>query len=157
MATERRTKPCPNCPFLRSAPLAYWHPDEYMMLSRMESVETRLGEASLFNCHKDQHLPQPSRQLCVGWMIDQKRKGIPSIALRIRLSRDDDTVDQLRAVSTEGELFNSVSDLVSANIARDMKIHPERYGRAPATTASQDVQLSMFDDESATDQERRKS
>lgn len=125
---EKRTAPCSSCPFLRSAPLAYWHPDEYTKLFRMEMLEKEPSSTAVFSCHKERSLPASTRRLCAGWMIDQKRKNIPSLALRLLVRRNAAVAEQLRTAAAEsGAVYGSVGELVQANADRDREIHPYRY------------------------------
>ena len=132
MKYERR-EPCPNCPFRTDAPLAYWAPEEYVRLADLERVEGQPESATAsFGCHKDRHGPVEDRQYCVGWLVHQRERGVPSIALRFALvaSRDREAVVEQfeQAKVPDGvALYPSVQDLVAANLRRDRVIHPERY------------------------------
>lgn len=120
---SHRTEPCANCPFRRTAQLAYWHPAEYVGLALMERDEEN-PEGPLFQCHKDRTKPQQERQLCVGWLMDQRRKGLPSIALRVRMTRDPGLRLQYGEMpQDDGFLYESVQELVDANAAVDPRIH----------------------------------
>ncbi|MCB1282560.1 MAG: hypothetical protein KDB18_13640, partial [Salinibacterium sp.] len=98
---EHRREPCSNCPFRRSARLAHWHPTEYIKLHQMEKSEGQFGESGLFNCHKDRSKPANERQLCVGWLQDQRRKGVPSLALRLKLISDHEAQVQFAGMSDD--------------------------------------------------------
>lgn len=126
MNDAERREPCGNCPFRRSAPLAYWHPDEYRRLLDIKSREDG-GHGSVFNCHKDRQKPPGERGLCVGWLLDQRRRGIPSIALRIRLIGRPDLVQQLEEIRGEEDCYSSVEETVAANLKRDRVLNPHRY------------------------------
>lgn len=123
--TYKRRKPCGNCPFRKEAPLAYWHPTMYEMLERMERAEGDPAHSSLFACHKDRGIPKP--ELCVGWLLDQRRKHVPSLALRLNLIRSEEATDQFMEAEPDGEMHASVSELVLANREADMLLFPERY------------------------------
>lgn len=132
MKAERR-KPCGNCPFRREAPLAHWHPKEYLMLQDMQAGEHDAGQASagrgLFGCHKDSSKEPPERELCVGWLLHQRENGVPSIALRLKLMTGGDALGaQFEESVEDGAQFTTVDEMVHANIQRDIEINPDRYG-----------------------------
>jgi len=123
-----RREPCPNCPFRKDAPLAYWHPDEYLMLSRMRRTEGQPGASGIFGCHKDRHEPPAEREPCVGWLIYQREHGVASIALRLKLMQSAAALAQYEQSAATCELYDSIEELVEDNIERDQELHPERYG-----------------------------
>jgi hypothetical protein len=128
MSKYERREPCGNCPFLKSAKLAYWAPTEYLKLKRVGATETMAMGGRSFMCHKDKALPDEDKGLCVGWLIYQKRRGIPSIALRVKLMTDNEACDQYNEADTDEELYDSIDELVQINLLRDRELHPERYG-----------------------------
>lgn len=126
MKAERR-KPCPNCPFRKDAKLAYWHPTMYLMLQRIEKTEHDLEGMRTFGCHKDRHGPREDIEPCVGWLLNQRERGVPNLALRILLATNDEALKQFEECEADGEVYETVTELVEANLDRDRILNPERY------------------------------
>lgn len=118
-----RREPCGNCPFLKSAPLAYWHPDEYRRLLDLRGQEA--GRS--FGCHKDRHGPVEDQQMCVGWLLWQRRNRVPSISLRVCLIRNKSEMRRFKEMVGDEQCYHSISELVADNLAADRKLHPERH------------------------------
>jgi hypothetical protein len=84
MATEIKklefkcTTPCNNCPYRKDAPLQHWSEDEFKDLIKNDG--DYMG--TVYGCHKN------NGTVCVGWLINQDERGFPSIALRLKLSKD---------------------------------------------------------------------
>lgn len=74
-----------------------------------------------FGCHKDRHREPGERELCVGWLIYQrdKRPRIESLGLRIALLNDD-VVRQFEEATSEVDLYDSIDELVIANLEAHM-------------------------------------
>ena len=105
-------EPCGSCPYRRDAKLGLWHPSEFENL--LEAEERPLG--ATFGCHGTIKHDEPS--VCIGWLLDQKRRDLPSIALRIRLAESPAAVDCLKEASDGGhELYESIEEMVEANEA----------------------------------------
>lgn len=113
-----RREPCGNCPFRKSAPLAHWDPAEYKKLAAIEAREDGAGATS-FGCHKDRHRPAAEVGACVGWLLDQRRTGVRSIALRLRLMAEPRLMAQFEEATGDEDCYESVSDLVAVNLAAD--------------------------------------
>ena len=47
----------------------------------------------IFQCHSDIQKPSMERSMCAGWLLDQKKRDLPSISLRLSM-RTDDSVAQ---------------------------------------------------------------
>jgi len=130
MKSHERRKPCGNCPFRKEAPLAYWHPTMYQMLADIEQREHEFGRASVFGCHKDRQGPSETQEYCVGWLLNQRERGVPNLALRIGLMIGDDSeaaTEQFNECEPDGEMYETVAELVESNLDRDRVLHPERY------------------------------
>lgn len=100
------SSPCSTCPYRRSTPPGIWHPSEY------EKLQRRDGEmiGATYGCHL------ADGTLCRGWLADQKRRGIPSIALRLKLIQDDGAVAALGAVDEKDpDLYGSIAEMCAAN------------------------------------------
>ena len=125
MKYERR-KPCGNCPFRCDVPLAHWHPAMYLMLRRIERTQEDLG-TSTFGCHKDKGEPPERVEPCIGWLLNQRENGVHHIRLRIALAMSPDAAEQFMECEPDGEMFDTVEELVEANLARDREMNPHRY------------------------------
>lgn len=100
-----KTSPCNNCPYRKDAPLQHWAKEEFENLIQKDSEQI----GSVFACHKkDGHV-------CVGWLMDQDKRRLPSIALRLSLSKNEVSTDYLDSLNCKSEMFNNISDMVKAN------------------------------------------
>lgn len=101
-----KPKACDTCPYRRSTPVGIWSAAEYENLRLNDGH----GFGSLFNCHlKD-------GSLCRGWLADQKRRGVPSLSLRMRLMRDDAQCDAFNALDdADPALYESIEEMIEAN------------------------------------------
>lgn len=107
--------PCENCPYRIDAPRGYWHPEEFE--SVLAAEEREFG--GIFACHKHKILPEEKRGLCAGWLLDQKRRNLPSIMLRIKLGSDPSMLDAFEKVSDGGHaMFDSIESMCIANGVR---------------------------------------
>jgi hypothetical protein len=115
MSRAHMTRPCENCPYRKDAPRRLWHRSEFEDV--LEAEGTQFGK--VYNCHKHAPLDESARGFCAGWLLDQKKRGCPSIALRLALMRDKDGVAALEAVHATGlEMFTSVKAMCRANGVR---------------------------------------
>lgn len=106
-----RTAPCGTCPYRRSTPVGIWHPAEYENLREQDANEF---SGRSFGCHEDKGKSESGP--CLGWLADQKRRGIPSIQLRLRLMRDEALVTVLQAVNEDDtDLYGSIAEMCEAN------------------------------------------
>lgn len=102
------------------------------MLAANERSQGSADASSPFGCHKDRTRRREQREHCVGWLIHQRENGVPSLSLRLRLVCGEHASAAL-AQFTEArlpdgvELYDSVTELVAANLKRDRELHPERY------------------------------
>jgi len=104
-------KPCGSCPYRKDAPLRLWHPSEFENL--LENDEDTL-RGHLFACHATKKAPEQS--VCAGWLLDQDRRGLPSIQLRLVLNRSAEARQALEQVSDGGHrLYGSILEMVAAN------------------------------------------
>lgn len=100
-----RKQPCDNCPYRTDAPLKHWAKEEFINL--MQKDKDYFG--ATFGCHKkDDHV-------CVGWLIDQDKRNLPSIQLRLSLSQNNVTIAYLDSLFCKVPLFKSIKDMVKAN------------------------------------------
>lgn len=113
MNTDRRS-PCVSCPYRKDARLAFWHAEHFKKL--LSDDKEMFGP--LYQCHEDGKKPNEERGLCVGWMLDQRRRNVPALLLRLKLMDDPALATQLEAVTDGGaSLFPTVERMCLANLA----------------------------------------
>jgi hypothetical protein len=101
----KRTEPCTTCPYRKDAPLQLWSIYEFKKLLKHD--KDFFG--AIYGCHKkDGHT-------CVGWLIDQEKRGLPSLALRIDLGKNGVTREYLESLQPLGEHYRSIEEMVYAN------------------------------------------
>jgi hypothetical protein len=104
--------PCENCPYRIAAPRQHWHRSEFENVLRSE----RSPIGSTFACHKQADLDPDKRGWCAGWLLDQKKRGVPSVALRVLLATSRDAARVFECVSSGGHrLFANVLAMCRAN------------------------------------------
>lgn len=100
-----RKSPCNNCPYRKDAPLKHWAKEEFIDLSKKDSDEI----GSVYACHKkDGHV-------CVGWLMNQDQRGLPSLALRMDLSRQEVNRKYLDALHSKSQMYGSISEMCINN------------------------------------------
>lgn len=114
--------PCDTCPYRRSTPVGIWDPAEYENLQRQDADPF----GSTFGCHKDAGKERPA--VCRGWLADQKRRGVPSMRLRLQLARDPALQEQFEAVDeNDPDLYSSIAEMSLTNSGA---MFPERSPKA---------------------------
>lgn len=103
--------PCGNCPYRKDAPLRLWHKEEFAKL--LENDNDYIGKT--YMCHKK------NGSVCIGWLIDQDKRDLPSIALRLSLASHNVTRKYLDSLKSEFEMFKSIKDMVRANFPELLK------------------------------------
>lgn len=96
------------------------------MLLNNKSREGTQG-ATLFGCHKDRKRPPQDIEPCIGWLLDQRDRDLPNVSLRVALSNDPAYREQYERIEDTEDRYDSIEELVVANLRRDMEINPERY------------------------------
>lgn len=105
------TEPCATCPYRRSSKLRLWQWVEFENLLANDEDELN---GNVFACHSTAKKTEQS--VCAGWLLDQKRRGTPSIRLRIALIRDAAATRCHReVVDRDGDLYPSICEMVRAN------------------------------------------
>jgi len=70
----------------------------------------------VFQCHQDRKKPADRRGMCLGWVSDQKRRGVPSMQLRLHLICNPEATAQFKALDPDAvELYPSVVEMCIAN------------------------------------------
>jgi hypothetical protein len=107
-----RFTPCPSCPYRTDAPRGLWHADEFLNLLRSE--RDQIG--AVFGCHEGNKLPTDQRRLCIGWLLDQRKRRCPSIALRMLLIQHEGALNVLERAHSRGmKLYPSLQAMCRAN------------------------------------------
>ena len=108
-----REKPCATCPYRREARLALWSESEFLRLLKHDADPV---EGLQFACHHDRTKPHEDRSACVGWLLDQKRRHIPSLQLRMRLGYNEEAREHFTRINEDGlDLYSSVEEMYRAN------------------------------------------
>lgn len=107
-----KTSPCNNCPYRKDAPLQHWSILEFLDLIKADS--DYMGKA--YGCHKN------DGSLCTGFVMNQDKRGMQSIALRISLSKNQITVDDLDKLTCKSEMFDTIEEMAIANYPAIKKI-----------------------------------
>lgn len=100
-----KTSPCNNCPYRKDAPLQHWSVLEFTDLIKAD--RDYMGKA--YGCHKN------DGSLCTGFVMNQDKRGVPSIALRISLSQNQITVKDLDNLKCKSEMFDTIEEMTIAN------------------------------------------
>lgn len=109
-------EPCQSCPYRKDTPTMLWHRSEFENLLRQDANE--LG-GHVFGCHKFRKQPSEEHRYCVGWLLDQQRRGYPSIQLRLSLIKDADLQKAVTQIGDGGhELYPSITAMCRANGVR---------------------------------------
>lgn len=105
MKTFCKISPCNNCPYRLDAPLQHWSIEEFKDLIAKDN--DCMGAS--YGCHKN------DGTLCTGFVMDQDKRNIPSITLRIDFSRMGVTVKDLDKLKCKSKLFGSIKEMAIAN------------------------------------------
>jgi hypothetical protein len=108
-------EPCSTCPYRKDAPIGRWHRSEFEGL--LASEASQLG--TVYACHGHGKLGNADRGLCAGWLLDQKKRNVPSIKLRLLLMTSEAACAAIEAVTAGGQdLFPSLAAMCRANGVR---------------------------------------
>jgi len=97
--------PCRDCPYRKDAPLAKWDKSHFDDLKASQSDFW----GKTYKCHKN------NGSACKGWLIDQWRHNLPSIALRITMSNLKPSPNYLKSLFCKSELYGSIDEMCEAN------------------------------------------
>lgn len=100
-----KNSPCNNCPYRKDAPLQHWSIDEFKDL--LKADKDYLGAS--YGCHKN------DGTLCTGFVMNQDKRNIPSIKLRIDFNQLNVTVADLDKLSCKSEMYDSIEEMSKAN------------------------------------------
>lgn len=119
MTSTFASHPCGSCPYRVDVPVGTWHREEFENLLANDADELSGG---VFGCHRFRLRPEKA-EVCAGWFLDQKRRGFPSIQLRLMLMRLAE-----QPVVTDGghELYGTMKKMCLANGVRRARLRPVR-------------------------------
>ena len=108
-----RTSPCATCPYRRDVKLALWSEEEFVKLRRQDADPLT---GAVYGCHSSAVKPVEERRPCAGWLLDQKRRNLPSIQLRLALIHKPEARELLDRVTDGGaDLYDSIQEMHETN------------------------------------------
>ncbi len=112
MKWDRKT-PCASCPYRRDAPRGMWHPEEFTGVL----VNDRNPVGAVFGCHEFNKRPAEEHRPCAGWLLDQKRRNVPNLRLRLMLGNSDEAAQCFNEANEDGvDLFDSIKEMIDENM-----------------------------------------
>lgn len=133
---EKRTAPCATCPYRRETKRALWHRAEFENLQQQNDNEYG---GHVFGCHSDSKLEPKERDVCIGWLLDQRRNGVSSIQFRLKLICDKELAARFRSISEDGlNLYSNVEEMFRANYPKakaEGVLSPDHFWRWVAVAA----------------------
>lgn len=125
------TSPCADCPYRMDAPRGLWHRSEFERLLDTDVGHDNGGNlGSTYSCHKQVDVAPERRGFCAGWALDQRKRGVPSIALRLLLLTDAEAAAAFKKLTAGGhKLFASVAAMCRANGVTRRRTRVRRAGR----------------------------
>lgn len=110
---ESHLSPCAKCPYREDAPKELWSPLEFIQLLKNDRDEMN---GKPYGCHNDGKAPKEKVRPCVGWLLDQKRRGTPSIQLRLALAFSAAARECYERIHSNGlKLYKSIEAMCRAN------------------------------------------
>lgn len=103
--------PCKSCPYRKDTKLGLWSAQEFIDLQINDQRDD--PGAPLYACHGTAKLPEPT--ICAGWLMDQRRRHVDNIGLRLTLALDEDALACYLEVDCEAEMFGSIEEMADAN------------------------------------------
>lgn len=97
--------PCNNCPYRKDAPREHWSIEEFRGV--LEGEAEPMGK--VYKCHKN------NGQICVGFLMNQDKRGLPSISLRMALLSHGVEREYLDSLHSPSGMFESVEAMCEAN------------------------------------------
>jgi len=120
-------QPCKSCPFRRDTPVGIWDWGHYVQLRR---GDTDPLNGALFACHQYRLLSPSEQRPCAGWLLDQRRRGVPSIRLRLALGNNPAAQALFEDARDGGHvLYDSLDEMCDANIGQPAPEDAERLVR----------------------------
>lgn len=109
-------EPCASCPYRKDVPRETWHRSEF---ENLLANDADTMDGGTFGCHKYRHRPKEELRLCVGWFLDQHRRGYPSIRLRVLGMVGGDEAQTFSLEVNDGgfDLYETLEEMCAANDA----------------------------------------
>lgn len=107
----KRQSPCKDCPYRKDAPIAKWDIEHFKDVLRFD--KDYIG--TVWKCHQDDGC------VCVGWLMDQHNRGLPSIKLRLLLSQHHITREYMDGLTCKSEMFPSIEAMCHHNFPADFE------------------------------------
>lgn len=105
--------PCSTCPYRKDVPAGYWHRSEFDRLAKADADPAR---GAVFGCHKGKRAKPEKMQVCGGWLLDQKKRGVPNISLRLDMLKNREAVEAMAKITSGGApMYASIADMCAAN------------------------------------------
>lgn len=101
-------EPCSTCPYRKDAPLGRWHRSEFEAVAASEASQF----GAMFGCHETR---KRDPQVCGGWLVDQARRNVPNLNLRVAAIRNPEVVTALREVGDGGHDLYTAPEMCRAN------------------------------------------
>ncbi len=115
MSAWTQSKPCAACPYRRDTPTGVWSPEEYERLLANDGHDM----GATYGCHLNSARPESEGEPCAGWLADQKRRGVPSIRLRMVLMTTPDAATLYEKIDDKDpSLYGSIEEMVRANMGK---------------------------------------
>lgn len=105
-----KREPCASCPYRTDAPLELWSPEEFLDLLRND----RSQFGTLYGCHKYRKRSNEA-QVCVGWLINQRERNVPSMMLRMTLMSNPQALACYNESESPVPLYDSIEDMCIEN------------------------------------------
>jgi len=110
-----RSEPCATCPYRRETKLALWAEVEFEKLEANDAHQF----GSVFGCHSDRDQAPDERGVCIGWALDQKRRGLPCLPFRFYLARHPIAATDFEQLDDATlDLYDSIEEMHRANYPR---------------------------------------
>lgn len=107
-------EPCKTCPYRKDVPIGTWHKSEFTSLLAHDA-DPVYGHQ--FGCHQYRKRPVAEHRPCVGWLLDQRRRNVPSMQLRLTLITKKAASKQFKEISDGGhEIYDSIEEMARVNI-----------------------------------------
>lgn len=103
-------EPCTSCPYRRDAKLEHWAREEFQRLLDHEAAPL---PGAIYACHGTAKTPK--KRVCAGWLLNQRERRFPSIALRMRLYQDETAMQCAHDVQASTPQYDTVEEMVRAN------------------------------------------
>lgn len=99
------SSPCKDCPYRKDAPLKLWQKFEFVKLMKDDKEQF----ARIYYCHKN------NGNVCVGYLMNQDKRRLPNLNLRMILSKYNITTKQLDALKCKVPMYDTIEEMCEKN------------------------------------------